>query len=120
MIQRCTNPNAANYYKYGERGITVCEEWLKDFRNFLKDMGVRPEGTSLDRINSKENYEPHNCKWSTPSEQNALRNFTLRTHCKKGHELTADNSFISTGGSGRSYIGCRTCRTAYIKEYNKR
>lgn len=68
MIQRCTNSNSDHYHLYGGRGITVCERWLV-FENFLKDMGERPEGTSLDRKNTEGIYKPDNCKWSTKREQ---------------------------------------------------
>ena len=67
MIQRCTNPNHINYHRYGGRGIEVCERWRK-FENFLKDMGERPEGLTLDRQNNNGNYEPSNCRWVTSKE----------------------------------------------------
>ena len=68
MIQRCTNSNYHRYKDYGGRGIKVCKSWLK-FENFLKDMGIRPEGKTLDRKNNNGNYCKSNCKWSTPKEQ---------------------------------------------------
>lgn len=68
MKQRCLNEKAPNYPLYGGRGIKICQEWL-DFKNFYKDMGDRPLGKSLDRINNNGDYEPSNCKWSTRSEQ---------------------------------------------------
>jgi hypothetical protein len=68
MLQRCTNPNAPDYHRYGAKGITVCSRWTA-FVEFFADMGERPEGKTLDRKDNKKGYFPENCKWSTPSEQ---------------------------------------------------
>lgn len=69
MIQRCCNPKSTGYASYGGRGIIVCESW-KIFDNFIWDMGERPIGKTLDRINVNGNYEKVNCRWATVSEQN--------------------------------------------------
>lgn len=71
MCTRCTNPKREDYERYGARGITVCRRWTGrgGFVHFLQDMGERPEGTTLDRINSNGNYEPGNCRWATPEVQ---------------------------------------------------
>lgn len=69
MKQRCYNSKAKNFKRYGGRGINVCDRWLNSFEYFLEDMGRRPIGHSIDRINNNSNYEPTNCKWSTVIEQ---------------------------------------------------
>jgi hypothetical protein len=69
MLYRCRSPKATGYKNYGGRGITVCERW-HDFRNFLADMGERPDGMSLDRWpDNNGNYEPGNCRWATEVQQ---------------------------------------------------
>lgn len=69
MKQRCYNPNNKDYKHYGLRGIKVCDRWKNSYLLFYEDMGEKPEGLSLDRINNNGDYEASNCKWSTQSEQ---------------------------------------------------
>ena len=68
MKQRCNYKNHKSYHRYGGRGIKVCSEW-SDFAQFLKDMGDRPNGMTLDRINSNGDYSKDNCRWISSSEQ---------------------------------------------------
>lgn len=69
MIQRCTDVNSDKYHRYGGRGITVCDSWRVSFTAFLSDMGERPAGMTLNRVNNNEGYSKENCKWATPKEQ---------------------------------------------------
>ena len=78
MMQRCFNIKSKSYKDYGGRGITICQRWLS-FENFYEDMGNRPEGKTIDRIDTNGNYEPSNCKWSTPKEQQTNRRITCQT-----------------------------------------
>jgi hypothetical protein len=68
MHQRCNNPKNRDYKNYGGRGITVCERW-RQFANFFADMGKRPSGMSLDRIDNEKGYSPANCRWATAKQQ---------------------------------------------------
>lgn len=71
MLQRCENPKCHAFADYGGRGIAVCERWRGEhgFEDFLADMGPRPRGRSLDRINNDLGYSPDNCRWATQKEQ---------------------------------------------------
>lgn len=83
MKARCYNKNNAEYYRYGGRGIKVCDRWLHSLPNFVADMGKRPDGMSLDRIDPYGNYEPSNCRWATAQQQN--RNYRLVPRNKSGY-----------------------------------
>lgn len=92
MKQRCYLPSAAGYKNYGGRGIKVCERWLEPklgFKNFLEDMGERPDGCTLDRIDVNGDYCPENCRWADAKTQcrnkrnNALITYRGETHTLK-------------------------------------
>jgi len=102
MKRRCYNKNFKNYPIYGGRGIKICERWLglTGFSNFIYDMGERPKGTSLDRINNDGDYEPSNCRWATQYTQ-------------------VSNRRNSTGCSGVSYSKSRNKWRATIRVKGK-
>lgn len=76
MRARCYYPGSPGFPGYGGSGITVCDRWRDSFDAFLADMGERPSGTTLDRIDNSKGYEPGNCRWATPAQQSANRSAT--------------------------------------------
>ena len=84
MKQRCYNPNSDQYEHYGAIGIKVCDRWINSFINFIDDMGERPPGTTIDRINPYGNYEPNNCRWADISTQNKNKRLTNQRGPKGG------------------------------------
>jgi hypothetical protein len=87
MIRRCTDPQYKDYPRYGGRGIRVCRRWLDSWRNFLADMGSRPdENYSIERKDNDGNYEPSNCVWATKHEQNRNK--------RNNHWLTLDGQTL--------------------------
>jgi hypothetical protein len=73
MKSRCYRPTTQNYKWYGALGVRVCRRWLNNFKNFLEDMGERPPGMTIDRINGSGDYTPSSCRWATPAEQRLNR-----------------------------------------------
>lgn len=78
MRERCQNIKHVAYDKYGGRGIRVCPEWNESFRKFKDDMGERPEGKTLDRIDNNLGYYKENCRWATRAEQNRNKSTTIK------------------------------------------
>ena len=84
MVQRCHYEKAVSYPHYGAKGITVCDRW-RFFANFYEDMGPRPEGTHLDRTDSKQGYSKENCTWAPAKERGK----------EKRHLITHDGETLS-------------------------
>lgn len=97
MIQRCRNKKNTSYMNYGDRGIKVCEKWL-NFKGFLEDMGLRPEGKTLDRIDNEKGYYKENCRWETPKNQ--CRN-------RRDNKLISFNGLIKTCAEWSEILGIK-------------
>ncbi|MET3998844.1 hypothetical protein [Marinobacterium sp. MBR-109] len=88
MKKRCLNPDCKDYPNWGGRGITICNEWM-DFNNFLRDMGEKPKGMTLERVNNDDDYKPGNCIWASRTAQSRNRRYT-KMSAEQAAELKAD------------------------------
>lgn len=99
--QRCENPKASGYSKYGAKGIRLCDRW-RSFENFLADMGERPTGMTIDRIENSKGYEPGNCRWATQRQQQ--NNRSNNTHITFNDETLTIMEWSRRTGFGRTTI----------------
>lgn len=118
---RCYNPNQSCYSKYGALGVTVCARWRRSFEDFLADMGERPPGKTLDRINPFGNYEPQNCKWATHEEQSLNKRGRVAVAIlvalkKAGHGDLIDHAFKGMFGDALSWSPARAFEDGYTLE----
>ncbi len=112
MRGRCYYTEHDYYEYYGGRGIKVCDRWLDSFENFLEDMGIKPDGLSLDRIDNNLDYSPNNCKWSTNSEQG----FNTRMHSNNSSGKTGV-SFHTKTNKWQATIGVDS-KSIYLGVYD--
>lgn len=111
--QRCENPNQRDYKYYGGRGIRVCERW-KNFSNFIDDMGPRPPGYTLERVNNDLDYGPENCVWAPRRAQTKNRRITNLLTCWGQTKTFSEWSDIT--GIAYSTIKARVKRLGYPPE----
>lgn len=109
MVARCTRPTHSHWKWYGARGITVCERWLI-FENFKADMGERPDGYSIERINNDGNYEPDNCVWANAHAQACSRRSNETAMMEMGGERLSAAEWARRTGIPQSTLCMRLKR----------
>lgn len=120
MKRRCFNKNTKEYKNYGGKGIGVCDRWANSFSNFLEDMGKRPNGCSLDRINCSGDYSPENCRWATDRQQQRNRSNNRKELCiypmKKRYYVQVEKNGIIKRKMCPSMDEAIIIRDAFTKE----
>ena len=114
MIRRCHDPKCKSFKFYGDRGISVCDEWRTSYSKFVSDMGIRPDNLhSIDRIDSSKNYEPVNCRWATKLVQmnNMRSNFMVDY---QGERVSLSEAMRRSGSSTKYY----TVRSRLLQGWN--
>lgn len=126
MKQRCTNPNNEKYEAYGARGISVCARWMESYEAFRSDMGPRPRGYSIDRIDPDGDYEPSNCRWASDKTQHANRRTTIWVDYD-GERVTASEFADRVDVSSKRLYKVMSSRgldphaaAAYVKTHRRR
>jgi predicted transcriptional regulator len=106
MLNRCYNQNQKSYKDYGGRGIFVCERWIgkEGFKNFLSDVGERPENATLDRKDNQGPYSPENCRWATKDEQ---------ANNKRNNRWLTGNGKTQTLAQWARELGCNSAAILY-------
>ena len=122
MKSRCYDESNASYPFYGAVGITVCDEWRESFSKFLLDMGVRPDGMTIDRIDNSKGYFKENCRWQTHKEQanNRRSNVFVYDDCGQltVEEYAKMNNLSDSGARSRLKKEFKRVGNVFIKESN--